>query len=317
MRFLIFQLQAPLSSWGGKLSGDVTNGYGPEEYVIRKANSGKYEVRAKTFASDRANPNGPSTLTVRLIRNFGRPSQSEELIDLEQQADFFVVLGQDDAAIDLLMGHVRSSGGASPLPYLKLLEIYRRRGDREAYERIRSRFNRRFNAYAPDWDADMQHGRSLEDYPETISRLQALWATPTRAMATLDASLFRRNKTDETFDLPAYRELLFLYSVSRDLAEHGGGAPLADVDVLLPLNDDPNAEPISHLSATSAKEDFKSSDMATLPLDLDVSFPADRVGDTTETLPAALRRSGDQAPLDSGFIDFDLNEPYEPKNKRS
>jgi Vault protein inter-alpha-trypsin domain len=78
---------SPLSAWGGKLSGDVTNGYGPEEYIIRRANSGKYEVRAKTFASDRANPNGPSTLTVRLIRNFGRPSQSEELIDLEMPAD--------------------------------------------------------------------------------------------------------------------------------------------------------------------------------------------------------------------------------------
>ncbi|MCU0774585.1 MAG: hypothetical protein MUC74_08750, partial [Ideonella sp.] len=61
----------------------------------------------------------------------------EELIDLEQQADFFIVLGQDEAAIDVLMGHLRSTGGASPLPYLKLLEIYRRRGDREAYERIR------------------------------------------------------------------------------------------------------------------------------------------------------------------------------------
>lgn len=78
---------SPLSPWGGKLSGDVTNGYGPEEYVIRRANVGKYEVRAKTFASDRANPNGPSTLTVRLIRNFGRPSQSEELIDLEMPAE--------------------------------------------------------------------------------------------------------------------------------------------------------------------------------------------------------------------------------------
>lgn len=239
----------------------------------------------------------------------------EELIDLEQQAEFFIVLGQDEAAIELLMSHVRTDGGISPLPYLKLLEIYRRRGESDAYERIRDRFNRRFNAYAPDWDADMQHGRALEDYPDTINRLQALWATPTRAMATLDASLFRRNKTDETFDLPAYRELLFLYSVSRDLAEHGGSAPLSDVDVLLPLTDDPNAEPISRLSATSAKDDFKNSDMATLPLDLDVSFSTDRPGDTAETLPAALRRSADQAPLDSGFIDFDLNEPYEPKKK--
>ncbi len=78
---------SPLSPWGGKLSGDVTNGYGPEEYVIRNANSGKYVVRANTFASDRANPNGPSTLTVRLIRNFGRPNQSEELMDFEMASE--------------------------------------------------------------------------------------------------------------------------------------------------------------------------------------------------------------------------------------
>ena len=83
------------------------------------------------------------------------------------------MLGQDDAAIDLLMGHIRSSGGTSPLPYLKLLEIYRRQGDRESYERTRERFNHRFNAYAPDWDSDLQHGRSLDEYPGVMQRLQA------------------------------------------------------------------------------------------------------------------------------------------------
>ena len=239
----------------------------------------------------------------------------EELIDLEQQAEFFIVLGQDEAAIELLMSHVRSDGGISPLPYLKLLEIYRRRGENEAYERIRDRFNRRFNAYAPDWDADLQQGRSLVDYPDTVARLQELWSAPTRVMDTLDASLFRRNKSDETFDLPAYRELLFLYSIARDLAEHGGMAPLAHVDVLLPLSDDPNAEPISRLSATTRPGEFQHSDlMMTLPLDLDVSRdPGTKAPDAPETAPAALQHSEDEPfPADSGFIDFDLNEPYQP-----
>ncbi len=77
----------PASAWGGKLSGDVTNGYGPEEYLIRRAQKGVYEIRANTFASDRSNPNGPSTLTVRVIRNFGRPSQSEELLDIEMDGE--------------------------------------------------------------------------------------------------------------------------------------------------------------------------------------------------------------------------------------
>ncbi len=77
---------APLSPWGGKLSGDITDGYGPEEYLIHRALTGEYSIRAKTFASDPTNPNGPSTLTVRLIRNFGRPGQSEELMDIEMEA---------------------------------------------------------------------------------------------------------------------------------------------------------------------------------------------------------------------------------------
>jgi hypothetical protein len=76
-----------LSPWGGKLTADVTNGYGPEEYAARRAQRGVYTVRSDTFASDRTNPNGPSTVTVRLIRNFGRPTQSEEFIDREMVAE--------------------------------------------------------------------------------------------------------------------------------------------------------------------------------------------------------------------------------------
>jgi len=76
---------APLSPWGGKLSGDITDGYGPEEYLIHKALAGEYQIRANTYASDPTNPNGPSTLTVRLIRNFGRADQSEELMDIEME----------------------------------------------------------------------------------------------------------------------------------------------------------------------------------------------------------------------------------------
>jgi len=244
----------------------------------------------------------------------------EELIDLEQQAEFFIVLGQDEAAIELLMSHVRSNGGISPMPYLKLLEIYRRRGEHEAYQRIRERFNRRFNAYAPDWDADLQQGRSLADYPDTIARLSAIWANPSRVMETLDASLFRRNLADETFDLPAYRELLFLYSIARDLAEHDGArGPRENVDLLLPL-DHEDDEPISHLRATEPGE-FQSSDLMTMPLDLDVSFTPAATQTDVETMPSALRRTSTHRLQDeSAFIDLDMDltarpGPTEPTGK--
>lgn len=234
----------------------------------------------------------------------------EELIDLEQQAEFFLVLGQDEAAIELLMSHVRNDGGTGPLPYLKLLEIYRRRGEGDAYERIRERFNRRFNSYAPDWDADPRQGRTLEDYADTIARLQQLWGSPARVLETLDASLFRRDKNGETFDLPAYRELLFLYSIARDLAEHAGTSPSPAVDLLLPL-DDPAEEPIARLNATAQPGDAPRIDMLTIPLDLDVSLDAGP--HDVETPPSASPRGGAlQSSNDINFVDFTLDESAKP-----
>jgi hypothetical protein len=217
----------------------------------------------------------------------------EELIDLEQQAEFFIVLGQDDAAIELLMSHVRSSGGISPLPYLKLLEIYRRRGDVDAYQRIRERFNRRFNAYAPDWESDLQQGRSLEDYPAVMQQLTSWWSGPERTMEYLDGLLFRRTQDGETFELPAYRELLFLYSIARDLAEQDASRPGADVDLLLPIGE-PDHGPISQLMAATNSLETHPMHTSTLPLDVDVSF-----GNAPSASPGVKR----YAP-DSGFIDL-------------
>lgn len=215
----------------------------------------------------------------------------EELIDLEQQAEFFVVLGQDEAAIDLLTGHLDSNGAASPLPYLKLLEIHRRRGDREASERIRERFNRRFNAYAPEWPADPMQGRTLADYPSVLASLQRLWSTPTRAMRALQASLFRRDSASSTFDLPAYRELLFLYSVARDLAEEHARA--STVDLLLPIG----AAAAASSSAPPAIEPPSAVDVDITRLG---DGPADDNGepqhrDAADSAPAALGIDGRRA----------------------
>ena len=233
----------------------------------------------------------------------------EELIDLEQQAEFFVVLGQDEAAIELLMSHVRNDGGISPLPYLKLLEIYKRRGEADAYERIRDRFNRRFNAYAPEWIADLQQGLPLEAYTETVQRLQELWASPAKAMETLAAALFRRDPSDQTYDLPAYRELLFLYAIARDFQEHGVADIGRDVDLLLPMHDDAPPAPIAHL-VSSGNTGFQNSALMTQPLDLDVSLVRGE-GESELSAPAPTgpeRRSGERgSAVDSNLIDFDLD----------
>ena len=164
----------------------------------------------------------------------------EELIDLEQQVEFFIVLGQDEAAIELLSGTLHGSGAASPLPYFKLLEIHRRRGEEASYARAAEAFQQRFGAFAPTWDAALGLGRALEDYPQATARLQQVWATPVAAMQALDAWLFRRQPADDTFDFGACCELLFLYGIARELSEaqgagKGEGRGVADIDLLLPI----------------------------------------------------------------------------------
>jgi hypothetical protein len=194
----------------------------------------------------------------------------EELIDLEQQAEFFVVLGQDGAAIDLLVEHLRHTGGGSPLPYLKLLEIHRRRGNREDYERTRVRFNQRFNAYAPEWGTDLGAGRSLDTYSGVLPRLQKVWSKPLDAMAELEALLFRKSR-GELFDLPAYREVLFLYSLARDLLDRES-VDSGKVDLLLPLADGSefgSTAPAPYLTLESERGSLDAP--ATAPLDFDLS----------------------------------------------
>jgi pilus assembly protein FimV len=229
-----------------------------------------------------------------VVTGAARDVSIEELIDLEQQAEFFIVLGQDEAAIDLLVDHLRSTGGSSPLPYLKLLEIYHRRGEHAAYERMRARFNHRFNAYAPEWGVDLTHGRALDAYPSVIPRLEQVWPRPLDAMAELEALLFRKSR-GELFELPAYREVLFLYSLARDLLDREA-VDTGSVDLLLPLADGgefSSTAPAPFLDAdTFAAEPRRDyDDRPTAPVDFDLTQPPPQVSifDTVEDGPRGRR----------------------------
>ena len=239
-----------------------------------------------------------------------RPVSAEELLDLEQQAEFFVVLGQDDSAVDLLVSHIRSTGGLSPLPYLKLLEIYRRRGERGNYDRTRERFNLRFNAYAPEWDTDMLQGKTLEDYPQIVRLTQRAWPRPLAAMAELEAMLFRKDD-GEVFELPAYREVLLLYSLARDLLDNQV-EDRGDIDLLLPLDDRARAAraapALDDTRALRPEPTIERAAARKRDLDLDLSEEDARLREVTT--PAVFI----DAPHDGDSRVADLDEP--PRLKR-
>jgi hypothetical protein len=73
----------PRTRIGGRLSNDMTQGFGPEEYLLRVAPPGAYDIRANVFSADRINPNGAQRVTARIIRDWGRPTEREEIVDIE------------------------------------------------------------------------------------------------------------------------------------------------------------------------------------------------------------------------------------------
>ncbi len=70
---------------GGELTQDVTQGYGPEMYVLRRAPQGTYNVFAHYFASNRNRASARTKVYVTMIENWGTPSEqvTERVIALE------------------------------------------------------------------------------------------------------------------------------------------------------------------------------------------------------------------------------------------
>jgi hypothetical protein len=148
-------------------------------------------------------------------------------------------MGQDETAIDLLMSQLRATGGTQPTPYLKLMQIHRRRNDEASYERIRERLQQRFNVRAPAWSDESQPPtRALADYPGVLEEVTRLWPRPIDAMARIEAWMFQRGDENARFDLPAYEELVMLYWLARERQQAEGG-PQPDIDLLLPIGGTP------------------------------------------------------------------------------
>jgi tetratricopeptide (TPR) repeat protein len=63
---------------GGRISNDFTGGYGPEEFMIKKATNGAYKIEVNYFGTREQKITGPTTIQVELYTNYGSPDQKKE-----------------------------------------------------------------------------------------------------------------------------------------------------------------------------------------------------------------------------------------------
>ncbi|HCN04669.1 MAG TPA: hypothetical protein DIS79_03545 [Bacteroidetes bacterium] len=68
----------PRTQIGGRLSRDLTGGYGPEEFFLRTAIRGQYAVQFRFFSNSQQRISGPTLVTVDVYRNYGRPNETRE-----------------------------------------------------------------------------------------------------------------------------------------------------------------------------------------------------------------------------------------------
>ncbi len=71
-----------LTRQGGRMSADLTSGYGPEEFMLKAAMPGTYKVEANYYGNRQQLVSGSVTLRLALTTGFGRADASEQSVIL-------------------------------------------------------------------------------------------------------------------------------------------------------------------------------------------------------------------------------------------
>ena len=154
---------------------------------------------------------------------------SAAVLDVRQQAELFISLGQTDQAVRILEKQINESDEPNPFVYLDLLAIFHSRSLKTDFRQFREDFNQLFNGSVPDFAFFTDEGRGLDDYPEVLSHISALW--PTRnVLEVIEACIFRDpwDAQSRPFDLAAFRDLLLLHEIAQSMvrgSERDGGKP--------------------------------------------------------------------------------------------
>jgi hypothetical protein len=200
-----------------------------------------------------------------------RSINTQEVLDVRQQAEFFMTLGQYDDAISLLEHNIADHAESNPLVYLDLLKALHTLSRKEAFDRYREEFNALFTGQVPPYTQFNQPGAGLEAYPELCAHIASVWPSKAALEFIEKCLVHERDAAAEVrFNLEAFRELLLLHALlTRLLGEASSG--------VVPFSAAKSAEPA--IAAPSAE---------TGPVPVDAALPALEIDlDLSESLPPA------------------------------
>lgn len=71
---------------GGRISNDFTSGYGPEQFMIKKAIKGKYKIEVNYYGDRQISISGPTTITAEIYTRYATGKQQRKVIVLPMAA---------------------------------------------------------------------------------------------------------------------------------------------------------------------------------------------------------------------------------------
>ena len=114
-------------------------------------------------------------------------SQSDQALEL---AEIMLAMGLGSGAAQTLAEQIQNEPKQALRHWLKLLEIYRKNGQQEEFERSAEELRQHFNVQPEDWKASADAYRGIESFPHIAKRLTELWRTP-------DCLIYMQNLLDD------------------------------------------------------------------------------------------------------------------------
>lgn len=72
---------------GGRISTDFTRGFGPEQFLLRKAMKGKYKVEINYYGDRQLKIAGPTTVMAEVFTRYGTANEKRQIITLQMKKD--------------------------------------------------------------------------------------------------------------------------------------------------------------------------------------------------------------------------------------
>ena len=205
-----------VSYWLGRRSSrrsEMFSAFVPRPVPVSPANNFLASERDKGEESDKKSENLSEYLTP---LDETTTVTVEELSNVVEQVDLFLLLGRHEVAVSMLLARIREEDRSDPRTWFKLLDVYHASGDRASFEKLANDIRGHFNVALPTWEdstlqAEGRHG--LEHFPHLLERISDCWGSSSSLSYLQSLVKDNRSGARTGFNEDAFREVMFLISI--------------------------------------------------------------------------------------------------------